>query len=59
MPAMEMLSQGNEESMTILARLERWREQGATSAEQCAYLSSLCRREPLSLFLELNVLLYG
>jgi hypothetical protein len=41
------------------ARLERWREQGATSAEQCAYLSSLCRREPLSLFLELNVLLYA
>jgi Predicted membrane protein (DUF2157) len=45
--------------MTILARLERWREQGAISSEQHAYLASLCRREPFSLFLELNVLLYA
>jgi Predicted membrane protein (DUF2157) len=45
--------------MTIVARLERWREQGAISSEQHAYLASLCRREPFSLFLELNVLLYA
>ena len=45
--------------MTILARLERWREQGAISTEQYAYLAGLCRGEPTSLFLELNVLLYA
>jgi len=45
--------------MTILARLEHWREQGAISPEQEAYLASLCRAELLSLFLELNVLLYA
>jgi len=45
--------------MTILARLELWREQGAISPEQHAHLASLCRREPFSLFLELNVLLYA
>ena len=45
--------------MTILVRLEHWREQGAISAEQHAYLASLCRGEPFSLFLELNVLLYA
>jgi hypothetical protein len=45
--------------MTILVRLEHWREQGAISPEQYAYLASLCRREPLSVFLELNVLLYA
>ncbi len=45
--------------MTIFARLERWREQGAISAEQHAHLSGLCRREPFSIFLELNVLLYA
>jgi hypothetical protein len=45
--------------MTILARLEHWREQGAISPEQHAHLASLCRREPFSLFLELNVLLYA
>jgi hypothetical protein len=44
--------------MTILARLERWKEQGAISSEQHACLASLCRGEPFSLFLELNVLLY-
>jgi hypothetical protein len=44
--------------MTILARLEQWREQGAISPEQHSHLASLCRREPFSLFLELNVLLY-
>jgi len=45
--------------MTILARLEHWKEQGAISLEQHAYLASLCRGEPFSLFLELNVLLYA
>ncbi len=45
--------------MTILTRLEQWKEQGAISQEQCAHLSSLSRREPFSLFLELNLLLYA
>ena len=45
--------------MTILARLGHWREQGAISPEQHEHLASLCRREPLSVFLELNVLLYA
>lgn len=45
--------------MTILARLENWRKQGAISPEQQVYLAGLCRGEPLSVFLELNVLLYA
>jgi hypothetical protein len=45
--------------MTIFARLEHWRNEGAISPEQHAYLARLCRGEPLSLFLELNVLLYA
>ena len=45
--------------MTILSRLERWREQGAITAEQYAQLTSRQRREAFSLFLELNVLLYA
>ncbi len=45
--------------MSILARLELWKEQGAISAEQQAHFSSLVRREPLSLSLELNFLLYA
>jgi hypothetical protein len=45
--------------MTILARLEHWKEQGAISSEQYVHLASLSRREPFSLFLELNVLLYA
>lgn len=45
--------------MTILARLQRWREQGAISPEQQAYLAGLCRGEPFSIFLELNILLYA
>ena len=45
--------------MTILARLEHWKEQGAISLEQHAHLASLSRGEPISLFLELNVLLYA
>ena len=45
--------------MTILARLEQWREHGAISPEQHSHLANLCRGEPLSLFLELNILLYA
>jgi hypothetical protein len=45
--------------MTMLARLEQWEEQGAISPEQHAHFASLVRREPFSLFLELNVLLYA
>jgi len=45
--------------MTIFARLENWKEQGAISQEQYALLSSLSRGEPFSLFLELNLLLYA
>ena len=45
--------------MTILARLELWKEQGAISAEQQAHLASLSRGEPFSLSLELNLLLYA
>src|SRR5271168_2349467 len=45
--------------MTILARLEQWKQQGAISPEQHAHLASLARGEPFSLFLELNILLYA
>jgi hypothetical protein len=45
--------------MTILARLELWKEQGAISTEQQARLASLSRGEPFSLSLELNLLLYA
>ena len=45
--------------MTILTRLERWKEQGILSPEQHAFLACLSRGEPFSLFLELNLLLYG
>ena len=45
--------------MTILTRLEHWREQGAISPEQCVRLTRIAREEPFSLFLELNVLLYA
>jgi Predicted membrane protein (DUF2157) len=49
----------NKDFMTILARLQRWKEQGAISAEQHAHLAGLSRREPFSIFLELNLLLYA
>ncbi len=45
--------------MTILRRLEQWRDDGTISPEQHAHLAGLARREPLSLFLELNILLYA
>jgi hypothetical protein len=45
--------------MTILTRLEQWKEQGIISPEQHAHLADLTRGEPCSLFLELNVLLFA
>lgn len=45
--------------MTILARLEQWKQQGKISPEQCAHLSGLASGQPVSIFLELNVLLYA
>jgi hypothetical protein len=45
--------------MTILTRLEQWKEQSKISPEQHANLAGLARGEPFSLFLELNVLLYA
>jgi len=45
--------------MTIFARLEHWKEQGAISPQQHVHLASLSRREPFSLFLELNILFYA
>src|SRR6202048_4428369 len=49
----------NEGFMTILTRLEQWKEQSTISPEQHARLAGLSRGEPFSLFLELNVLLYA
>jgi hypothetical protein len=48
----------NEDFMTILTRLEHWKEHGIISSEQHTLLAGLSRGEPFSLFLELNVLLY-
>jgi hypothetical protein len=48
----------NEGVMTIFTRLEQWKTQGKISPEQHAYLAGLSRREPFSVFLELNILLY-
>ena len=45
--------------MTILNRLEQWKQQGVISPEQHTLLAGLSRGEPLSLFLELNILLYA
>ena len=45
--------------MTILARLEQWKEHGVISPEQHALLAGFSRGEPFSVFLELNVLLYA
>ena len=53
------LSRQNQDFMTIFVRLEHWREQGAISAEQHVHLASLARREPFSIFLELNILFYA
>jgi hypothetical protein len=45
--------------MTILTRLEQWKEHGVISPEQHTFLAGLSRGEPFSLFLELNILLYA
>jgi hypothetical protein len=45
--------------MTILTRLEQWKERGVISPEQYAQLAGLSRGEPLSVSLELNILLYA
>jgi len=45
--------------MTILTQLERWKDSGVISSEQHKLLGGLSRGEPFSIFLELNILLYG
>jgi hypothetical protein len=45
--------------MTIFERLEQWKERGVASSEQHLLLTGLARGEPLSVFLELNILLYA
>jgi hypothetical protein len=44
--------------MTILGRLDRWKETGAITGLQHATLSAIVRKERFSVFVELNVLLY-
>jgi len=45
--------------MTILTRLEEWKEQGVLSPEQHALLAGLASGEPFSIFVELHILLYA
>ena len=45
--------------MTILTRLEQWKEHGVISPDQHTLLAGLSRGEPFSVFLELNILLYA
>ena len=45
--------------MTMLTRLQQWKEHGVISPEQHTLLAGLTRGEPFSLFLELNFLLYA
>jgi hypothetical protein len=45
--------------MTMLDRLELWKEQGTISLDQQAHLASVVREEPFSLSLEFNILLYA
>jgi hypothetical protein len=40
-------------------KLDEWRERGVLSTEQYALLEGLSRRQPFSVFLELNILLYA
>jgi hypothetical protein len=49
----------NDDSMTILTRLKRWKESGIISSEQHTLLAGLSSGEPFSIFLELNILLYA
>jgi hypothetical protein len=44
--------------MTVQARLESWRNAGAISSDQHDALVALTHREPFSLFVEINALLY-
>jgi hypothetical protein len=44
--------------MTILSRLDRWKDECAISDEQYTHLSSVAREEPCSLFVEIHILLY-
>ena len=46
-------------NMTIITRLEQWKERGLISPDQCAQLAGLSRGEPFSIALELNILLYA
>lgn len=46
-------------NMTILTRLEQWKQRGLISPEQYAQLAGLSRGEPFSIALELNILLYA
>jgi hypothetical protein len=45
--------------MTIFHHLAQWTERGIISPEQHSRLAALARGEPLSLYLELNLLLYA
>ena len=45
--------------MTIFDRLTQWEQRGAISPDQHTLLAGLARREPFSVFLELNILLYA
>ena len=49
----------NDDFMTILSRLEGWKEHGVISPEQYTLLAGFSRGEPFSLFRELNILLYA
>jgi hypothetical protein len=49
----------NEDFMTLLTRLEQWKERGIISPDQQALLADLSRGKPFSLFIELNILLYA
>src|SRR5260370_23664628 len=49
----------NKDFMTIVTRLDQWKERGIISPEQRTLLEGLSRGEPFSLFLELNILLYA
>jgi hypothetical protein len=44
--------------MNILRHLERWKTTGAITAAQHGVLSALARKDPFSVFVELNALLY-
>jgi hypothetical protein len=44
--------------MSVLARLEHWQRAGAISAAQHDAIAALVRRDRLSVFIELNALLY-